>query len=105
MGLLDYNARFYSAYLGRFVSADSVIGNIDKTQDFDRYSYSINNPILFNDPSGHHYCESRFADPSECQGITFEEMYNIRWLNKWPAMEKQAAEKGVKEISKRLQPR
>ena len=53
--LLDYNARFYSARLGRFIQADNIIPDISRPGDFDRYMYAAGNPILYNDPSGHWY--------------------------------------------------
>ena len=52
-GLMDYNARYYSSTLGRFVSPDSIIPQPGSPLAWDRYSYSINNPINYTDPSGH----------------------------------------------------
>ena len=67
--LLDYNARFYSARLGRFISADTVVPNPGKSIDFDRFMYSAGNPIRYRDPSGHGYCNSQYADPDVCDEI------------------------------------
>ena len=53
INLLDYNARFYSPHLGRFISADSIVPNPGDTKSYDRYSYVAGNPLRFNDPSGH----------------------------------------------------
>jgi RHS repeat-associated protein len=48
LGLYNYKARFYSTVTGRFVSADP------KTSDgLNRYAYARNNPLRYNDPSGH----------------------------------------------------
>jgi len=55
-GLKYYGARFYDSAVGRFVSADTVIPG--GTQGYDRYAYSVNNPIRYSDPSGHWPCES-----------------------------------------------
>lgn len=57
IGLMDYKFRFYSPTLGRFILPDNVIPNpLNKaSQALNRYSYVKNNPILYNDPSGH--CE------------------------------------------------
>jgi len=50
-GLMFYNARWYDPSLGRFAQADTIIpGGV---QGLDRYAYAINNPIRYNDPSGH----------------------------------------------------
>ena len=54
IGLYDYGARWYDAALGRFVQADSIIPEATQgVQAWDRYAYANNNPIRYNDPSGH----------------------------------------------------
>jgi len=58
-GLLYYHARYYDATLARFISADSVVPGQTATsgapnpQQLNRYSYVTNNPLTYNDPSGH----------------------------------------------------
>ena len=52
-GLLDYNARYYSPTLGRFLSADSLIPQPGNVLAWDRYGYSNNNPLKYTDPDGH----------------------------------------------------
>jgi RHS repeat-associated protein len=53
LGLMDFNARFYSPRLGRFIQPDNIIPNPANSQSCNRYSYSYNNPIYFVDPTGH----------------------------------------------------
>jgi hypothetical protein len=65
-----YNARYYDAYLNRWLQPDSIIPDPYNPLDFDRYSYVRNNPINFNDPSGH--AESCF----ECGGTSIEDTLN-----------------------------
>jgi RHS repeat-associated protein len=55
LGLYNYKARFYDPGLGRFISPDSITPG--GTNGLNRYSYSINNPVNNNDPSGHMACE------------------------------------------------
>ena len=46
-----YNARWYDPALGRFAQADSIVpGGV---QGLDRYAYVNNNPLRYNDPTGH----------------------------------------------------
>lgn len=57
MGIQRVGARIYSASLGRFVSPDwYILENPTLTasvpQGFNIYSYAINNPVDFKDPSG-----------------------------------------------------
>jgi RHS repeat-associated protein len=51
--LYDYNARFYSPAIGRFISADTIVPNPKSPQQFNRYAYTNNNPLKYIDPSGH----------------------------------------------------
>ena len=50
---MDYNARYYSSTLGRFVSPDTYVPENQGVQAWDRYAYTNNNPINYTDPSGH----------------------------------------------------
>ncbi|MCA9463715.1 MAG: RHS repeat-associated core domain-containing protein [Nitrospira sp.] len=52
-GLYFYEARYYDAALGRFISPDTIVPDPGNPQDFNRYTYANNNPILYNDPTGH----------------------------------------------------
>ena len=51
-GLLNYKARLYDPLLGRFISADSLVPEPGNLQAFNRYSYCLNNPVVYTDPSG-----------------------------------------------------
>ncbi|MBN2074581.1 MAG: RHS repeat-associated core domain-containing protein [Dehalococcoidales bacterium] len=52
-GLYYYNARYYDATIGRFISADAIVPGPANPQNFNRYSYCLNNPLKYIDPSGH----------------------------------------------------
>jgi RHS repeat-associated protein len=58
-GLMDYKARMYSSYLGRFIQPDTVIPGVGNPQSWNRYAYVMNNPIKYSDPSGHIPCIDR----------------------------------------------
>ena len=51
-GLYYYRARYYDATIGRFISPDTIIPNPMSPQAFSRYSYCLNNPLKYVDPSG-----------------------------------------------------
>ncbi|MBA1446330.1 MAG: hypothetical protein M3H12_07710 [Chromatiales bacterium] len=53
IGLIHMNARLYDPEIGRFLSADSYIQEPGLSQNFNRYIYVMNNPLKYNDPSGH----------------------------------------------------
>ena len=53
--LIHMNGRLYDSTLARFISADVYIQAPDNSQSFNRYSYVLNNPLKYNDPSGHFF--------------------------------------------------
>ena len=50
--LYNMNGRLYDPVVGRFLSPDNYVQMPDNTQNFNRYSYCINNPLKYTDPSG-----------------------------------------------------
>ena len=52
-GLSFYNARWYDAQVGVFISADTLVPNPGDPRTFNRYAYVSGNPLKFIDPSGH----------------------------------------------------
>jgi RHS repeat-associated protein len=51
-GLMFYNARFYDTFLAHFVSADTIAPDPRDPKTRNRFSYVLNNPIKYTDPSG-----------------------------------------------------
>ena len=51
-GLINMNGRLYDPKLGRFLSPDPYLQEPDNTQNFNRYSYCWNNPLVYTDPNG-----------------------------------------------------
>lgn len=51
-GLINMNARLYDPTYGRFLSPDPYVQAPDFTQNFNRYSYALNNPLKYSDESG-----------------------------------------------------
>ncbi|WP_160060588.1 RHS repeat-associated core domain-containing protein [Psychromonas sp. L1A2] len=52
VGLIHMNGRIYDQTLGRFMSADPEIQAPFMTNSFNRYSYVMNNPLKYTDPTG-----------------------------------------------------
>jgi large repetitive protein len=53
LGLYDYNARYYDANIGRFISADVIVPETSYPQALNRYTYVYNAPLGYIDSSGH----------------------------------------------------
>lgn len=51
-GLVNAQGRVYDPALGRFLSPDPYIQVPDFTQNFNRYAYCFNNPLIYTDPDG-----------------------------------------------------
>ena len=50
--LYNMNGRLYDPVVGRFLSPDPYVQDPGFTQSLNRYSYCLNNPLKFTDPSG-----------------------------------------------------
>ncbi len=55
VGLIHMGGRVYDPDLGRFISADPFIQEPLNSQSLNRYSYVLNNPLSFTDPSGYFF--------------------------------------------------
>lgn len=52
VGIINMGGRIYDPDLGRFMSPDPFIQEPSNAQNFNRYSYVLNNPLSYTDPSG-----------------------------------------------------
>lgn len=50
--LINMNGRVYDPLTGMFLSPDNFIQMPDFTQNFNRYGYALNNPLVYTDPDG-----------------------------------------------------
>ncbi len=75
LGIYFYNARYYDSYLNRWLQPDSIVPDPYNILDYDRYSYARNNPVRYNDPSGHYVCSGYNEDWGE------KDCYDI--VNNW----------------------
>ena len=67
LGLMDYHGRMYDPLLMRFIQPDTIIPSAVDPQAWDRYAYANNNPVRYNDPSGHQGCVGKnWDDGPQC---------------------------------------
>ena len=50
--IINMNGRLYDPVIGRFFSPDNFVMDHTFTQDFNRYSYARNCPLMYTDPTG-----------------------------------------------------
>src|SRR5205807_10009942 len=57
-GLDYFGARYYASTQGRFTGSDPLLssGSVYAPQTWNRYSYTINNPLKYTDPLGMYIC-------------------------------------------------
>lgn len=53
MGVINMNGRVYDPAIGRFLTADPYIQSPGDLQSYNRYSYVLNNPLAYTDPTGY----------------------------------------------------
>lgn len=53
--LYYYGARYYNPTIRRFTQPDMIIQDPYNPQNLNRYSYTVNNPLKYIDPTGHVY--------------------------------------------------
>ena len=85
-GLIDMNGRFYDPLLGRFLSPDPYVQMPENPQNFNRYSYCLNNPLKYTDPSGEWILTWAISKCSFSVGVNFAPYpfgfgINIDWSN------------------------
>ena len=59
--LINMNGRVYDPVVSRMLSPDNFVQAPDFSQSFNRYSYCVNNPLRYNDPSGEIFMAPFFA--------------------------------------------
>lgn len=62
------NARFYDPLVGRFLQPDSIVPDYANPQSLNRYSYVLNNPLRYTDPTGNQAWARNST--AECTNLT-----------------------------------
>ena len=64
--LIDMKARWYSPQLGRFLQPDEIVPDPSDPQSLNRYSYAMNNPVKYRDPTGHYAANVNTGGNYDC---------------------------------------
>ncbi len=68
-GLYYLRARYYDPYIGRFISEDSYWGEDTNPLSLNLYTYCLNNPIMYTDPTGHKVLNKGMKDSGDSKDI------------------------------------
>ena len=96
IGLYDYRSRWYDPVLGKFVQADTIVPEPGDPQSLNRYAYTLNNPVKYNDPSGHRWVEDNDANP--CRVVGGCEAIRNEGYIEHPQILKQQASKRIEPV-------
>ena len=76
LGLIYMNARYYVPSLARFASADTIVPNPASPQSFNRFSYVLNSPLNYTDPTGHCGSNPNSGDEYENDSACWDAYYD-----------------------------
>jgi RHS repeat-associated protein len=100
LDLMHMNGRVYDPLLGKFLSGDPMVTDPNNGQNYNRYSYALNNPTNLTDPTGFEPGEVAYgvlnltpreqaiwlsgerAAPNRCTGLELREKSFKRRLGK-----------------------
>jgi hypothetical protein len=93
----------YSPQLGRFIQPDSIVPYPVFSQSWNRFSYVMNNPINFIDPTGHQNCG---PDNIYCGGLPENNYYSqprpsLVIISKGILSQSAKPEHGTRQLKKR----
>ncbi|MFS8071395.1 MAG: RHS repeat-associated core domain-containing protein, partial [Byssovorax sp.] len=66
LGLVNMKGRVYDPKVGRFLTTDPIVSHPGFGQSWNPYSYVLNNPLAFTDPSGFSDTAPEWLIPSPC---------------------------------------
>ncbi|WP_204936551.1 RHS repeat domain-containing protein, partial [Methanococcus maripaludis] len=81
-GLMYYGARYYSPEYRIFIQPDTMLPDPYNPQALNRYAYTLNNPVKYNDPDGHvvQIVAAALAAGTIATGISIiTQAYNAGW--------------------------
>ncbi|MBP5371918.1 MAG: RHS repeat-associated core domain-containing protein [Bacteroidales bacterium] len=83
--LIDMNGRMYDPVISRFLSPDPFVQAPEDLQNYNRYSYCLNNPLKYTDPSGESVLLAAIAGAvvgTYLGGAMANKSYNpVKWNN------------------------
>jgi RHS repeat-associated protein len=83
VGLIHMNGRIYDPKLGRFLQADPIIQAPFNLQSYNRYSYVLNNPLVYTDPSGFSWWTEKGRPVFRAVVAAVASYFTAGWASSW----------------------
>ena len=96
-GLVNLRARYYAPYLNQFFQPDPIASKPNRPWEWNRYTYSRNNPVTYTDPSG--MCAQGDQPCLKSAQRLFKD-YGWYFIGQWQVTEIELLNQAAKEISK-----
>ncbi|MCH2558274.1 MAG: hypothetical protein MK005_13350 [Alcanivorax sp.] len=77
VGIVHMGGRIYDPTIGRFLSADPVVKGLDNAESYNRYSYVLNSPMSYTDPSGYSWLSDAWDDITDFVKDHFKEVLAV----------------------------
>jgi len=77
LALVHLNGRVYDPVIGRMISADPTVPDADDAQQYNRYTYVLNNGLAFIDPTGFSTSDAErrmMSDGGFANGISYADL-------------------------------
>ncbi len=81
--IIHMNGRIYDGRLGRFLQADPLIQEPNNSQSLNRYSYVINNPLSYTDPTGYNFLKKYWRAIVAIVATYITAGYASGWAASW----------------------
>jgi RHS repeat-associated protein len=72
LGLVNMKGRLYDPKVGRFLTTDPIVSHPGFGQSWNPYSYVLNNPLAFTDPSGFETTDTTYSNGT--RAIVFDDV-------------------------------
>ncbi|WP_298769041.1 toxin TcdB middle/N-terminal domain-containing protein [uncultured Shewanella sp.] len=75
LNIIQMGGRIYDPILSRFLQADPSIQSPQNLQNYNRFSYVLNNPLRYTDPSGYNFFEKVYKFLGKIDGREHSQKY------------------------------
>lgn len=97
---MSYGGSCFRSYINRFISADSIVPNPTHPQNYNRYSYVLNNPLRYKDATGH--CGADISEDltNQCETLrgSLHQQYGVNIDGVWTLAEMLVLQLGLHDL-------